>query len=256
MKNWFQFIFSMLLIVLSLSTFAHADTTTSVATYDRVIAFGDSLSDVGTYAQAAGPKGGGKFTTNPGKLWLEVIADKLNLPMQPNRQEGFGLPIKFLGGFNYAQGGSRLVFESGDKALTARPIASQIGYFLVDNAHFLAHDLVLIQGGANDIFAQMNALKAGTITPEQAVQNMAQTADDFSVMIANIKNSGATKVVVVNLPMIEKTPRVLSLDPQVQQLVAAMVDTFNKTLAAKTSSMKITLVDFYSFDQNRFPVVH
>jgi phospholipase/lecithinase/hemolysin len=246
MKSWVQFVFSVLLIVFSLSTFAAPNFD-----FKRMITFGDSLSDVGTYAQAAGPQGGGQFTTNPGSIWVEVISQKLNLPMQSNRQEGFGLPIKFLGGLNYAQGGSRLVLasdEAKESRLSARPIAEQVGYFLIDNKKFNEQDLVFVQGGANDIFAQMNGLKAGSVTPEQALQNMKQAADDFSVMIANIKNSGAHHVVVINLPVIEKTPFVLSLDPNVQKLVAGMVATFNHQLAAKLVDMHVTLIDFYSFD--------
>ncbi len=250
MKNFFQFIFSIILIAISLSSFAHAASTTGTTSYHRIISFGDSLSDMGTYALAAGPLGGGKFTTNPGKIWLEVVADHLSLPIKSNRQEGFGLPTRFLGGFGYAQGGSQLIFDSKDENFTARPVAAQIGYFLLQNGFFLPGDLVLIQGGANDIFAQMNALKSGTITPQEAIQNMAQAADDFSVMIANVRNSGAQKLIVVNLPMIEQTPKVLSLDPAVQKIVAAMVATFNSTLATKVIAMKVTLIDFYSFDKS------
>lgn len=249
MKNWFQFIFSMLLIVISLSTFAQASAKTKRTEYSRIVAFGDSLSDVGTYGRIAAAKGGGKFTTNPGQLWLEVIADHLHLPMKPNRQEGFSLPIKFLGGFNYAQGGSRLVFDSTEPGLSARPIATQVGYFLIENRNFQTNDLVLIQGGPNDIFAQLDALKTGQVTAVEALQNVVQAADDFSVIIANIKNSGAQKVVVLNLPMIDKTPRVLTFDIQGQQLVATMVAAFNKTLAEKVSKMDITLIDFNSFDR-------
>ncbi len=34
----------------------------------QVVSFGDSLSDVGTYAPIAAAVGGGRFTTNPGQV--------------------------------------------------------------------------------------------------------------------------------------------------------------------------------------------
>lgn len=251
MKNWFQFIVSISLIVFCVSTFAIESEVASP--YARIVSFGDSLSDLGTYGMAAGPVGGGKFTTNPGKIWVEVIAAKLGLEVKPKRQEGFGLPVRELGGFNYAQGGSRVVApraKADDEAAsaTARPVVEQVSMFLAEYKAFNATDLVLIQGGANDLFAQLTNLKAGKITPEQAVQNMIQTANELALIIAQLKASGAQKLVVVNLPAIEQTPKMSSLNPQTRQLIKLMVVSFNTTLAQQTSAMGILLVDFYHFD--------
>jgi len=40
----------------------------------QVVSFGDSLSDVGTYAPIASAVGGGRFTTNPGQVWSQDVA--------------------------------------------------------------------------------------------------------------------------------------------------------------------------------------
>ena len=40
----------------------------NVAKVQRMVVFGDSLSDAGTYTPAAAAVGGGKFTTNPGQI--------------------------------------------------------------------------------------------------------------------------------------------------------------------------------------------
>ncbi len=258
MKNWFQFIVSISLIVFCVSTFAAtAEVDGDVAhPYGRIVSFGDSLSDLGTYGMAAGPVGGGKFTTNPGKIWIEVIAAKLGLEVKPKRQEGFGLPVRELGGFNYAQGGSRVVLprakttDGEAPTVTARPVVEQVTMFLAEHKLFNSNDLVLIQGGANDLFAQLANLKSGKIKPEQAVQNMIQTAEELSVIIAKLKTSGAKKLVVVNLPAIEQTPKMITLNPQIQQLIKLMVTSFNSTLAQKTAGLDILLVDFYGFDLN------
>lgn len=261
MKNWFQFLFSITLILFSISTFAVADGST-VRPYSRIVSFGDSLSDLGTYGMFAGPLGGGKFTTNPGKIWIEVIGEKLQLETKPNRQEGFGLPVEEIGGFNYGQGGARVVFPKAQSVaddekptLTARPVIEQVGMFLMKHKAFNADDLVLIQGGPNDLFSALSGLQSGKLTPEQAVQSMFQVANDLSAIIANLKNSGAQKIVVVNLPVIEQTPRVLGLSPQAQQLVASLVNAFNSALAQKLSVLNVLLIDLYSFDLN-FNLIH
>ena len=40
----------------------------------QIVSFGDSLSDVGTYAPIASAVGGGRFTTNPGQVWTQDVA--------------------------------------------------------------------------------------------------------------------------------------------------------------------------------------
>ena len=40
----------------------------------QIVSFGDSLSDVGTYAPIASVLGGGRFTTNPGQVWTQDVA--------------------------------------------------------------------------------------------------------------------------------------------------------------------------------------
>lgn len=42
----------------------------------QVVSFGDSLSDVGTYAPVITASfGGGRFTTNPGEVWTQKVAE-------------------------------------------------------------------------------------------------------------------------------------------------------------------------------------
>lgn len=250
MKNWFQFLVSISLIVFSISTFAGE---VDGKAYGRIVGFGDSLSDMGTYGMVASPFGGGKFTTNPGKIWIEVVGEKLKLEVKAKRQEGFGLPVRELGGFVYAQGGSRVLqpkVQAPEEApsATSRPLAEQVQIFLGEHKNFKADDLVLIQGGANDLFAQLTSVQAGKITPEQAVQNMLKTADDLAAIMANLKNNGAQKIVFVNLPAVEQTPRVILLKPEVQQFVKTMVVTFNAAVAQKAVDLNVQVVDFYGFD--------
>jgi phospholipase/lecithinase/hemolysin len=217
----------------------------------RIIVFGDSLSDLGTYSQIASVYGGGKFTTNPGKLWMEIIADEFRLPISANRQEGYGNPLRLLGGLNYAQGGARVV-EPMDQTLnaeTARPLTEQLNYFLSEQKKFTSQDLVFIQGGANDLFAQLELVKKGTISSNQAILNMKSVAYDFVHLIGRIKEAGAKQVVVMNLPAVEQAPEMLKLDSNTQLLVGQLDQAFNSVLPSELGHFNIKLLDIYVFDK-------
>ena len=246
MSSWLTAAFVALPAILLFSSVAF-----SAGSYKRLIIFGDSLSDLGTYARAAGPMGGGQFTTNPGPIWAKLVANKLGLPLKVNRQEGFGLPLKLVGGFDYAQGGARITAtndSSTDTKSTARPLKEQLGYFLADYKNFKSDDLIFMQGGANDLFAQLTALGAGQISAQQAIENMQTAALDLAALVSQVNQAGAEHLAIINLPAIEQTPRVLGFDPQTQKLIQMMVQTFNQVLRQQTLTEKVTYVDFYSFD--------
>src|SRR4051812_11219534 len=76
----------------------------TVAPSVRVISFGDSLSDLGTYAERTEGKTAGRFTTNPGPIWIEVVASGLGTSISGYRRAGWGHPERVLGGFGYAEG--------------------------------------------------------------------------------------------------------------------------------------------------------
>ena len=72
-------------------------------TYSQTVFIGDSLTDSGHFRpaliQAVGPNGAllGRFTTNPGLVWAEYVADYYGTNGASDNQ----------GGTNYAVGGAR-----------------------------------------------------------------------------------------------------------------------------------------------------
>ena len=113
--------------------------------YSAQVTFGDSLSDVGSYAvgTVAALKGG-KFTINgdntsvnstfTGKNWTELMAAQLGLPapcaavtgLDGDATKGFSVPAKTnTGCYGYAMGGSRISnpVGSGHKA-TGSPVGA------------------------------------------------------------------------------------------------------------------------------------
>ena len=67
------------------------------ADFSNAIFFGDSLSDAGSFAPAL-PPGAGRFTTNPGPVWTELLGARLGFRITPANQ----------GGNNFAEGGARV----------------------------------------------------------------------------------------------------------------------------------------------------
>lgn len=186
---------------------------TTKGTFTALVSFGDSLSDVGSYAPATSLSGngqapyfGGKFTTNNGTVgtvWVENLAATLHLTVTPAEVGFAGQSVKCpaalvnvaLAGTctAYGQGGSRVTDPNGigktSGALTV-PVVTQIANHLAaHNGAFSASDLIVVWAGANDVFTQFQAFATtaaaiqaaaatGSISADQANQQLfsAQTA--------------------------------------------------------------------------------
>ena len=209
----------------------------------QVVSFGDNLSDVGTYSPViAADFGGGRFTTNPGEIWTQKIAEYYGGTLTPAYLGGFGQPLAAAGGYGYAQGGADVVNAEGEDwaqnnmAATTVPVATQVSEYLSAHTSFNSNQLVLVNGGANDIFqyattANLTALAtalqteypaavlAGTFPNTQAGQvefiayylqqnktQVAQAAAALATQIQTIVNSGAKHVVLMTVPDIGQTP--------------------------------------------------
>ena len=165
---------------------APGDQTTKVK-YSAQVSFGDSLSDVGSYAvgTVAALKGG-KFTINgnntsvnetlTGKNWTELTAAQIGLAapcaavtgLDGNAAQGFSVPATAHAGcYGYAMGGSRVTNPVGPSnkltgsalgALTY-PVVTQIANHLkAVGGKFKGDELVLVMAGGNDALFQLGAL--------------------------------------------------------------------------------------------------
>ncbi|UVW28365.1 SGNH/GDSL hydrolase family protein [Massilia sp. H6] len=157
--------------------------------FTQQVSFGDSLSDVGTYAVGAvKTAGGGKFTINGdgtakspdlnGKIWVDFLAAELKLPapcaaqtgLVGNAAMGFSVPIvQHLTCFNYAQGGSRVTnpvgpgnpFTNSPIGQTTVPLVTQVANHLARTGNkFSGTELVTLLSGGNDVLMQLNTLSS------------------------------------------------------------------------------------------------
>ncbi|RKP49069.1 SGNH/GDSL hydrolase family protein [Trinickia fusca] len=236
----------------------------------QVVSFGDSLSDVGTYSAIKLQFGGGQFTTNPGQVWAQDVANYYGDTLTPAVQGGFGVTPQATGGLGYAQGGARVINPQGlgwapnNLAATTTPIVTQVANYLATHGTFNSNQLVLIQGGANDIFANTTALVtaiqtdiAGGMTPQAATLKEVSTtlgpaAQALVAQVATIVSKGATHVVLSNVPDIGQTPLGVATAQQqgaaAQQLLSGIVQTFNGLVGAYLQGANlpagtVTLID-------------
>ncbi|WP_206997452.1 SGNH/GDSL hydrolase family protein [Trinickia mobilis] len=181
-----------------------------------VVSFGDSLSDVGTYSPVILPSfGGGKFTTNPGQIWVQDIANYYGGTVTPAYLGGFGQPLTASTGLGYGQGGARVNQTPGigTPQATAMPISWQVQQYLSAHGSFNSNQLVVIEGGPNDVLLAAAAIAANPTNPTVIAQqeaNVVNAAVALAGIVGQIIQNGATKVVLANLPDIGKTPQGIS----------------------------------------------
>ncbi|WP_174524999.1 SGNH/GDSL hydrolase family protein [Burkholderia glumae] len=234
----------------------------------QVVSFGDSLSDVGTYSpQILLGFGGGRFTTNPGEVWTQKVAEFYGDTLKPAYEGGFGVPLQATGGLGYAQGGSRVTQQPGighaDASVanadyaqaTTTPISTQVQQYLQQYGSFNANQIVLVNGGANDILLQAQIAQAAGGTPAAqlaAAQAVGLAAQQLGGIIAKIAASGATHVFVSNMPDIGTTPLAVAGGAATAAALTQLSGLFNKTLAGTLTALnvdttKVKLMDTFTW---------
>jgi len=253
--------------------------------YDRLVSFGDSLSDVGTYKVGTvlaltAAQGGGRWSTSTpagGDIWIERIAGQLAVSkpcpaetgLLPNLPGITGAPVKAQAGcFNYAQGSARITDPKGPNSvalqalgqntlgLMAKPIKDQMAAHLAAaGGSYSGKELVTVLGGANDLFMELSFIGTpfGAATPAGAVGNMALAGATLGNLIkTEVLAKGAKRVLVLNIPDVAGTPFAKSLPADTIGLIDAMVKAFNTQLAAALKDVPgVRLGDAYSVSKDQ-----
>lgn len=210
-------------------------------TYNRLVVFGDSLSDNGNLFAATGgaqPPAAfyyqGRFSNGP--VFSELL--------------GFNAGRIATGGS--VTGSINLAFGGALTGVAASPLGmrTQLLTYLGAGGQFGANDLVTVWGGANNVFQNL-AAAGGSSNPVGAITPIANTAAaDINFIVGSVASAGAGTVLVANLPK-------LSLTPQFRTSPAAgladyAVTTFNTALltqltatAAANPTRNIILMDVF-----------
>lgn len=262
------------------------DQTPSVQ-YDKLVSFGDSLSDVGTHNVgtiaflSANTGGGGRWTTNSpggGEIWTERLAAQIGVAkpcaaetgLQPNITDLTSATITTVAGcFSYAQGSARVTSPLGPNSialqqapfnqttlgLIAKPLADQMAAHLTaSGGSYSGKELVTVLAGANDVFMELS-LTAPT-DPTAAVTNVATAGAALGQLIkSQIVAKGAKRVLVLNVPDVAGTPFAKGLD-QAKAGTAGLIDTmvkaFNAQLAVQLQGVpEVRLADAYTVSKDQ-----
>lgn len=201
------------------------------------VTFGDSLSDVGTYAVGTvAALGGGKYSVNnvvngvnQALNWTEWVAAGLGLPrpcaaqtgLDGDAAQGFKVAVaNHARCTNYAQGGARVTnpvgpgnkLLGGNNAVLGQltvPVATQIATHLAKTGgRFSGNEVVQVLAGANDVFIQLATLSAGATAAATAAVTAAvpgQIGADIAAgtcAIANAQTSCVTAAVAALTPTV------------------------------------------------------
>lgn len=215
----------------------------------QVVSFGDSLSDVGTYAPIAGVVGGGRFTTNPGQVWSQDVAQYYGDTLTAAYTIDVAHNLKAQGGMGYAEGGATVATPAnlnnflndviGDIEM---PVNQQVSSYLATHGGFNANQLVLVWAGSNDVL-RAGPLPAAAPTVQTAASTLAQ-------VVGQIVQNGAAHVVVVNVPNVGLSPKGIAQPDggaNLTQLSQLFNDSLNAALQTDGLQGKVIEIDSYSW---------
>ena len=214
----------------------------SAQTYNRLVVFGDSLSDNGNLYAVSGntqptspPYFQGRFSNGP--VFTELLGFNAG-------RYAAGAPVT--GSINYAFGGSRT-----DTVATPGPgMRTQLQLYTGAGGTFGSNDLVSVLGGANNIFQALPAA-GGSPNPQGAIAPVATgAATDINFIVNDVATRGAGTILVVNLPKLSLTPQFRGTaaaplaDFAVTTFNGSLLTQLNATAAARPGS-NIILMDLF-----------
>jgi outer membrane lipase/esterase len=210
---------------------------TSAQTYDRLVVFGDSLSDNGNAFRASGgrrppspPYFQGRFSNGP--VFSELLGFQLS---------GFGTVT---GSTNYAFGGAETVGPGRDGVPS---LQDQINAYRAGGGVFGPRDLVSLYGGANNLLNAFPQVGAAP-NPSAAIQGIAgAAAADIGRLTSQVAGAGAGTILVANLPSLGAVPA-FNTGPAAPLADLGAV-TFNTALAAQLNGVAAaTSANIIQFD--------
>lgn len=197
----------------------------AVQPINQLYVFGDSLSDVGNVFRATGgqvpapPYFEGRHSN--GKVWVEELAAKLNLP---------GDQVE-----NFAWGGA----TTGRNGLNQVPgVLAQVETFVQNQPKIDPQALLVVWAGANDYLYS-------TETPTASIDNLNRS-------LQSLIQSGAKRLLVANLPDLGQLPA--TRNSEVSQKLSNFAATYNQSLQTildqlRKSDLSIVELDVFRIYQ-------
>jgi outer membrane lipase/esterase len=205
--------------------------------YSQTVFFGDSLTDGGFFRPllpASVRPVTGQFTTNPGLVWSQYLADFYGTRADPN---GNGQT-----GTNYAAGGARVGVNSTGALGPIPSLATQVTNYLTANGGRAdSRALYTVWGGANDLFAITNAGAPAATTIASAVTS------EIGI-VTQLQNAGARYILVATVPDLGVTPGFRALGPAAQANGTTLTTTYNNALFGGLATAGLRVIPLDTFN--------
>jgi len=209
--------------------------------FSKTVFFGDSLTDTGYFRPVLmkqDPNAAlvGRFTTNPGWVWSDYMADHFGTDASPN---GNGQT-----GDNYAIGGARVGVDTVGALGPTPSMKSQLNRYLGANGGKAdANALYTVWGGANDVFAVQS--------PAQAPAIIGAAVTDQIGIVGALKAAGAQYIMVPNLPDIGLAPAFRANGAQGMAQGTMLAKSYNDALfgGLKQAGLDVIPVDTFTILQ-------
>jgi outer membrane lipase/esterase len=209
----------------------------AAAQFDNVVVFGDSLSDNGNISIAEQfPFAPSRFTTNPGLVAIEQVADYYGITLTPS----------LTGGSDFAFGGAGVINNSSAGPIPTLPQQVQ-AYLAATGGKADPNALYSVWGGANDVFYSVALAQANLITPAQVQTNLQAAAQAELQLIGQLGQAGAKRVIVFNLPDIGETPSSLAQGPVASAQGTGLSVVYNSTLNAGLAKTGVDIIPIDTF---------
>ena len=217
--------------------------------FSNTVFFGDSLTDSGFYQPVLvaqyGPDAGvaARFTTNPGLVWAEFLADYYGSNAAPAWQLTPG-GIAAGSGNDYAAGGATVGEGAGfpptPPTQFAPSITTQVGAYLAGTGGAADPDaLYTVWGGANDLFFYLN----GLTTQAQFFGAAGQEVQ----LVGALQGAGARYVLVPTMPDVGQTPFGLSQGPAGSAAITQLVSAYNTAVFGGLAQQGLRVIPLDTF---------
>lgn len=204
--------------------------------YSQTVFFGDSLTDAGFFRPllplTVRPVTG-QFTTNPGLVWSQHVADFYGTRADPN---GNGQT-----GTNYAAGGARVGINSVGALGPIPSLATQTTNYLTANGGRAdSRALYTVWGGANDLFAITSGGAPAGTTIANAVT--AQVG-----IVGQLTNAGARYIIVPTIPDLGVAPAFRAQGAAAQAAATTLSTNYNSALFGGLASNNLRVIPVDTF---------
>lgn len=205
---------------------------------DKIITFGDAMSDLGQNPNGLAYSVTDGVTPNN---WTRQVAYRYDLTLNPAKN----------GGSAYAQGNARVALPDATGVTNAPSITAQIDSYLAANPTFGDKQFVLVSGGMSDVIAGYNDVLAGNKAVDAYLADMEAAGQQLSDQVRRLHNAGAPRVLAIGTPNVARTLWAKRMDaakpdadPKPTKVLEDATNAFNRKLLSSMKDLSGTRVLF------------